>query len=115
MKDNHVMNTYSRYDVVFEEGHGAWLTDVHGEEYLDFVLTDVHGEEYLDFVSGIAVNCLGHAAPQIAETVVSQAKKLIHISNLYWSPQQIELAERLCQAIRLRQRCFSATAGNGIE
>ena len=85
MKDNHVMNTYSRYDVVFEEGHGAWLTDVHGEEYLDFV-------------SGIAVNCLGHAAPQIAETVASQAKKLIHISNLYWSPQQIELAERMCQA-----------------
>ena len=85
MIENHVMNTYSRYDLVFAEGHGPWITDVNGDEYLDFV-------------SGIAVNCLGHAAPQIAEAVAEQSKKLIHISNLYWSPQQIELADRLCQA-----------------
>lgn len=85
MKENHVMNTYSRYDLVFSEGHGPWIADVNGNEYLDFV-------------SGIAVNCLGHAAPQIAEAVAEQSKKLMHISNLYWSPQQIELADRLCQA-----------------
>lgn len=85
MIENHVMNTYSRYDLVFAEGHGPWITDANGDEYLDFV-------------SGIAVNCLGHAAPQIAEAVAEQSKKLIHISNLYWSPQQIELADRLCQA-----------------
>lgn len=85
MIENHVMNTYSRYDLVFAEGHGPWITDVNGDEYLDFV-------------SGIAVNCLGHAALQIAEAVAEQSKKLIHISNLYWSPQQIELADRLCQA-----------------
>lgn len=85
MKANHVMNTYSRYDLIFEEGRGPWLTDISGERYLDFV-------------SGIAVNCLGHSAPQIAETVARQSEKLMHISNLYWSPQQIELADRLCQA-----------------
>ena len=46
MNENHVMNTYSRSDLNFVKGHGPWLTDIHGEEYLDFV-------------SGIAVNCGG--------------------------------------------------------
>ncbi len=85
MKDNHVMNTYSRYDLNFVSGKGPWAVDVNGDEYLDFV-------------SGIAVNCLGHAAPQIVETIKEQAEKLIHISNLYWNPPMIELADRLCAA-----------------
>lgn len=83
--DNKVMNTYARYDLTFVSGHGPWVTDVSGKEYLDFV-------------SGIAVNCLGHAAPQIQKTLQEQSAKLIHVSNLYWSEPQIELAERLCAA-----------------
>ena len=97
MDNNHVMNTYSRYNVVFEKGHGPWLTDINGEEYLDFV-------------SGIAVNCLGHSAPQIVETISSQAAQLMHISNLYWSPQQIKLANRLSSASGL-DRVFFCNSG----
>ena len=54
--ENKVMNTYSRFDLVLESGHGPWVKDVNGDEYLDFV-------------SGIAVNCLGHAAPQIVDAI----------------------------------------------
>ena len=99
--ENHVMNTYSRYDLVFVKGEGPWLTDDKGEDYLDFV-------------SGIAVNCLGHAAPEIVKTINEQASKLIHISNLYWSEPQIELAGRLAEASGLDKVFFgnSGTEAN---
>ncbi|MGN1349695.1 MAG: aspartate aminotransferase family protein [Anaerovoracaceae bacterium] len=99
--ENHVMNTYSRYDLTFTEGKGPWLTDIKGEQYLDFV-------------SGIAVNCLGHAAPQIVKTVSEQSAKLMHISNLYWSEPQIELAGRLAEASGLDKVFFgnSGTEAN---
>lgn len=99
--ENHVMNTYSRYDLTFTEGKGPWLTDTKGEQYLDFV-------------SGIAVNCLGHAAPQIVKTVSEQSAKLMHISNLYWSEPQIELAGRLAEASGLDKVFFgnSGTEAN---
>ena len=82
--ENHVMNIYSRYDLVAKSGKGSWLTDINGDEYLDFV-------------SGIAVNCLGHSHPEIVKTVDEQAKQLMHISNLYWSLPQIELANSLSE------------------
>lgn len=99
--DNHVMNTYNRYDLTLTEGHGPWIKDNKGEEYLDFV-------------SGIAVNCLGHAAPQIVKTISEQAAKVMHISNLYWSEPQIELAGRLAEASGLDKVFFgnSGTEAN---
>lgn len=99
--ENHVMNTYSRYDLVFVKGSGSWLTDDKGEDYLDFV-------------SGIAVNCLGHAAPEITKAIRDQSAKLMHISNLYWSEPQIELAGRLAEASGLDKVFFgnSGTEAN---
>lgn len=99
--ENHVMNIYSRYDLVAKSGKGAWLTDINGDEYLDFV-------------SGIAVNCLGHAHPEIVKTVAEQAEKLMHISNLYWSLPQIELANRLSEKSGLDKVffCNSGTEAN---
>ncbi len=102
MTENHVMNTYSRFDLNFTEGHGPWVTDVNGEEYLDFV-------------SGIAVNCLGHAAPQIVEAIREQSQKLIHISNLYWNPPMIELADRLCAATGMDRVFFNNSGTEANE
>ncbi len=102
MNENHVMNTYSRSDLNFVKGHGPWLTDIHGEEYLDFV-------------SGIAVNCLGHAAPQIVEAIKNQAEELIHVSNLYWNPPMIELADRLCAASGMDRVFFSNSGTEANE
>lgn len=84
MSKESIMNTYARFDVIFDRGKGARLTDIKGKEYIDFV-------------SGIAVNCLGHSHPAIAKTLAEQSQKLMHISNLYWTPTQMDLAEKLVQ------------------
>jgi acetylornithine aminotransferase len=56
---------------------------------------DVDGKEYLDFLAGIAVNSLGHAHPVLVDAVSKQAATLIHVSNYFATPPQLELAERL--------------------
>jgi acetylornithine/N-succinyldiaminopimelate aminotransferase len=56
---------------------------------------DVDGNEYLDFLAGIAVNSLGHAHPALVEAISDQAAKLVHVSNYFATPPQLELAERL--------------------
>lgn len=92
-----VVPSYSRFDVAFERGCGARLWDVNGKEYLDFG-------------SGIAVCCLGHAHPEIAETVYEQSKRLVHISNLYYHRWQGLLAQRLVQKIG-NGKVFFANSG----
>lgn len=82
MSKNCVMNTYGRYDVVFEKGIGTKIYDENGKEYLDFV-------------SGVAVNCLGHSHSSIVNALSEQSKKLIHISNYYWNKEHTILAEKL--------------------
>jgi acetylornithine aminotransferase len=56
---------------------------------------DVDGKEYLDFLAGIAVNSLGHAHPAVIAAVTDQVSKLVHVSNYFATPPQLELAERL--------------------
>lgn len=82
MDKKYLMESYSRFDVVFEKGLG---TKVY----------DINGKEYLDFVAGVAVNCLGHCHPSIIKAIDEQSKKLIHVSNLYWTPTQTQLAKNL--------------------
>ena len=54
------------------------------------------GEKYLDFAAGIAVNILGHGHPHLTRAIQDQAARLMHVSNLYGSPQGEALARRLC-------------------
>lgn len=56
---------------------------------------DADGTEYLDLVAGIATNTLGHADPGLAEVIATQARTLIHTSNIFYTEPQIELAELL--------------------
>lgn len=56
---------------------------------------DSEGKRYLDFLAGIAVNSLGHAHPVLVEAVSRQAATLVHVSNYFASPPQLELAARL--------------------
>ena len=58
---------------------------------------DAEGNEYLDFGSGIAVNCLGHAHPRLAEVMKKQGDELVHVSNLFFHPKQAELAGELVE------------------
>ena len=79
----HVAKTYGRYPIVAVRGEGCRLFDADGKTYLDFV-------------AGVAVNNLGHCHPKVVEALTEQAKRLLHCSNYYHIPQQIELAELLC-------------------
>jgi len=79
-----IMKTYGRFPLVPVRGQGCRLWDADGKEYLDFL-------------GGIAVNNLGHCHPRVVAALQRQAAELIHCSNLYQIPQQIELAELLCE------------------
>jgi acetylornithine aminotransferase/acetylornithine/N-succinyldiaminopimelate aminotransferase len=78
--DKVIIGTYARYPAAMVKGSGC-------------LLTDADGKEYLDFMAGIAVCGLGHSHPKITEAICRQAGELVHVSNLYYTEQQIELAE----------------------
>jgi acetylornithine/N-succinyldiaminopimelate aminotransferase len=81
---SHLLPVFARVDLAFERGEGAWLIATNGERYLDFT-------------SGVAVNALGHAHPQLVKALQEQATKLWHVSNLFRSPDGERLAARLCE------------------
>ncbi|MEJ2201729.1 MAG: acetylornithine transaminase [Desulfuromonadaceae bacterium] len=82
--DQVIMKTYGRYPIVPVKGQGCELWDADGKRYLDFL-------------AGVAVNNLGHCHPKIVQALQEQAATLIHCSNYYHIPSQIELAEVLCR------------------
>lgn len=82
--NRYVMNTYGRFPVTIERGLGCRVWDTGGKEYLDFV-------------AGIATCTLGHAHPALVEAVTKQIQKLHHVSNLYYIPEQGELAQWLVE------------------
>lgn len=96
------MNTYGRFDVVFEKGKGARIFDSNGKEYIDFV-------------SGVAVNCLGHSNDKIVNTIKTQAEKLMHISNYYWNQNAMDLAEKLCENTDHQKVFFCNSGTESIE
>jgi predicted acetylornithine/succinylornithine family transaminase len=76
--------TYARYPVEFVSGSGC-------------VLRDADGIEYLDFLSGIAVNNVGHCHPRVVSAIREQAGRLIHVSNLFTTAENVSLASRLVE------------------
>ena len=84
------MNTYNDLFVPTYGRSGAPMVSGHGT-----YLVDGDGKEYLDFVSGIAVNALGYGNADLEEALITQGKKLIHGSNLYFLDTQIDLAQKL--------------------
>ena len=82
--ESFVMKTYNRFPVVFVKGEGCWLYDDKGKKYLDML-------------AGIAVCNLGHCHPAVSDAICDQARKLIHVSNLFHIETQAELAELICE------------------
>lgn len=82
--DQCVMTTYGRFPLALKRGSGCRVWDTQGKEYLDFV-------------AGIATCTLGHAHPAMVETVTQQIQKLHHVSNLYYIPEQAQLAKWLIE------------------
>jgi acetylornithine/N-succinyldiaminopimelate aminotransferase len=81
-----VVPSYGRFDLSLSHGEGSYVFDMAGKRYLDLG-------------GGIAVNCLGHAHPAITEALVEQSKKLIHVSNLYYTEPQGRLAAEIVRRI----------------
>ncbi|MFP3980454.1 MAG: acetylornithine transaminase [Desulfobacterales bacterium] len=93
-----IANTYNRFPLVIKRGRGC-------------TLWDADNNEYTDFVAGIAVCNLGHASPEISRALRLQADKLYHVSNLYYTVPQIDLAEWLV-ARSFADRVFFCNSGS---
>ncbi|MEA3002115.1 MAG: acetylornithine/N-succinyldiaminopimelate aminotransferase [Sphingomonadales bacterium] len=97
-----LMPVYPRSPVRPVRGEGVWL---YGER----------GEKYLDFASGIAVNLLGHAHPHLTRAIQEQAATLIHVSNLYGSPQGEAFARRLTENSFADTVFFTNSGAEAVE
>jgi acetylornithine/N-succinyldiaminopimelate aminotransferase len=97
-----LMPVYPRSPVRPVRGEGVWL---YGEK----------GEKYLDFASGIAVNLLGHAHPHLTKAIQEQAATLIHVSNLYGSPQGEAFARRLVENSFADTVFFTNSGAEAVE
>lgn len=92
-----VVPSYGRFELAFSHGQGSCLWDLNGRRFLDFG-------------SGIAVCCLGHANPEITQALTDQAKRLVHVSNLYYHEPQGRLAQQICSRLG-RGKVFFCNSG----
>ena len=97
-----LMPVYPRCAVRPVKGEGLYL---YGE----------NGEKYLDFASGIAVNLLGHGHPHLTQALQKQAETLIHVSNLYGSPQGEKFAQRLVDLTFADTVFFTNSGAEAVE
>ena len=95
---SYLMNNYSRLPVKFVKGEGVYLYDDKGRKYLDLI-------------AGVGVNSLGHAPPEVVKIISSQAKELIHVSNLFENPWQEELAQKLVKEFHTSGKVFFCNSG----
>ena len=97
-----IIQTYARQDVVLVRGSKARVWDSDGKEYLDFV-------------AGIAVNNVGHCHPTVVKAVARQAEQLIHTSNLYYTENQVLLAEELTALTGMKRAYFCNSGAESVE
>lgn len=98
----YIANTYGRFNVCFEKGKGS-------------ILWDINGKEYIDLGSGIGVTAFGVDDDVWSEAVIKQTHALNHISNLYHSLPQIELAKHLCEKTGMKKVFFSNSGAESNE
>ena len=96
-EDKLLLHTYDRSPQLFVSGHGVFLREDGGEEYLDLL-------------SGIGVSALGYGHPALEEAIVNQSRTLLHTSNLFFHPLTVELALRLTEISGL-DRVFLCNSG----
>lgn len=98
----YVASTYARFGVAFERGEGAKLYDFDGKEYVDCA-------------SGIGVNIFGINDEVWKQAVVGQLNKIQHVSNLYYSQPQAELAKALCLKTGAKKVFFANSGAEANE
>lgn len=94
--------TYGRYPIAIKHGEGARLYDFDGKEYIDLL-------------AGIAVTNVGHCRPELAEVVAEQSRKLVHVSNLFYQEEQLDLAEKLLATCHFDKAFFCNSGAEANE
>lgn len=102
MESRYHMQMFRRMPVTLVRGEGTRVWDDAGKEYLDFV-------------AGIAVDTLGHGHPGLADVIAHQARTLIHVSNIFYSEPQVELAKLLVDNSALDQVFFVNSGAEANE
>ena len=92
-----LVQTYDRNPLLLESGHGVYLVDADGQEYLDLL-------------SGIGVSALGYGHPAMLAAIAAQSERLIHTSNLFYHEGTAEMALRLTEISGL-DRVFFTNSG----
>lgn len=93
---------YGRYPIAVASGKGSRLTDIDGKEYVDLL-------------AGIAVTSLGHCNEELAEVIEKQARKLIHVSNLFYQEEQLDLAGELLSLAHFGKAFFCNSGAEANE
>src|SRR5437763_14896991 len=96
------VGTYYEQALPLESGKGMFLKDAEGREYLDFF-------------GGILTVSVGHCHPRVTEAAVAQQRKLVHVSTLYPTRPQIELAEKLVKIRPMKEPAKSFFTNSGTE
>lgn len=94
--------TYGRYPLAVKRAEGSYLWDFDGRQYTDLL-------------AGIAVTNLGHCHPELADVMAQQAHKLIHLSNLFYQEEQLDLAERLLSTLHCTKAFFCNSGAEANE
>ena len=102
LTNKYIMNTYGRFDLTLVKGDGC-------------ILYDENGKQYIDFASGIAVNNLGYNNHAINSALIDQIKKLIHVSNYFYTEPQALLAEKLCKNSFADKIFFCNSGAESVE
>ncbi len=98
----HILQTYTRQEVVIERGKGCYVYDINGKKYLDLV-------------AGIATVSIGHCNRYLVDKLKEQLEKLIHVSNLYYTTPQIKLAEKLSEITGMDRFFFCNSGTEAVE
>ncbi len=102
MEAESIIQTYARQPILLVRGSGARVWDAEGREYLDFV-------------AGVAVNSVGHCHPAVVEAIRKQAGTLIHTSNIYYTENQILLANELKMLTGMDKAFFCNSGAESVE
>ena len=102
LEKQYLLQNYGRYPLVLARGKGCYVYDTTGKRYLDLI-------------TGIGVNALGHAHPQLLKIIRQQAGLMVHTSNLYYNLYQGPLAERIAKLSGLDRVFFCNSGAESIE
>lgn len=98
----YVVNSYARSPLVVQSGKGEQICDNEGKQYIDLG-------------SGIGVNAFGACDDKWVKAVEVQLHKLSHLSNLYYTQPQVELAQMLCEKTGMKKVFFGNSGAEANE